>query len=122
MKRSVSGFSLFDVMVALVLLSLGISAVVQVFLASTTAVGVGRRWTAMAVAANRELGRLERNYRASAPGCLVPAPGTTLGLDGVTVSWTAVGDSVGATVTLEARAASARRSLVDTVVAGLLCR
>jgi Tfp pilus assembly protein PilE len=116
------GFALLDLLIAVVLLLIGTTAVTQLFLGATEAVSQGRRWTAMAVATSREVARLERGYRTLAPGCLVPPAGTSLSTDGVGLRWTAAGDSIAAIVTIEVRAASARRVLVDTVVAGFFCR
>jgi Tfp pilus assembly protein PilV len=116
------GFVLLDIMIAIIVFAIGVSAVVRLFLGATEAVSQGRRWTAMAAAASREIVRLERAYRSLAPGCQVPAPGTAFTIDGVGLTWTAAGDSVGATLSLEVRAASARRILVDTVVSGLVCQ
>jgi Tfp pilus assembly protein PilV len=122
MAKQRRGFALLDAMIAVVVFAIGATAVTRLFLGATEAVSQGRRWTAMAVAASREIGRLERDYRVAAPACLVPPPGSALTVDGVGLAWTTAGDSVGATVVLEARAASARRVMVDTIVAGLLCR
>lgn len=122
MLHRVRGFALLDVMIAVVVFVIGATAVIRLFLGATEAVGQGRRWTAMAVAASREIVRLERVYRSPAPGCLVPPPGSALTVDGVGLTWTTTGDSISANVTLEVRAASARQVLVDTIVAGLLCR
>lgn len=122
MRRQSSGFTLLNVMIALVVFALGASAAIHLFATSTEAVSLGRRWTSMAAAASRELVRLERTYRALAPGCLPPPSGTALSADGVGLTWTASGDSTGVTVAMEVRAASSRRALVDTVVAGFLCQ
>ena len=122
MGHRVPGFALLDVMVAVVVFVIGATAVIRLFLGATEAVSQGRRWTAMSVAAGRELVRLEQGYRALAPGCMVPPSGSALSVDGVGLTWAAVGDSISATVTIEVRAASARRVLVDTIVTGLLCR
>jgi hypothetical protein len=116
------GFALLDVMIAIVVFTIGVSAVIHLFLGATEAVSQGRRWTAMAAAASREIARLERSYRSLAPGCQLPPPGTALTVDGVGLAWTAAGDSIGAILSLEVRAASARRILVDTVVSGLVCQ
>ncbi len=122
MLNRARGFALLDVMIAVVVFVIGATAVIRLFLGATEAVSQGRRWTAMAVAASREVARLERGYRTLAPGCLVPPAGTALSVDGVGLAWTATGDSIGATITMEVTAVSARRILIDTVVAGFLCQ
>lgn len=122
MATTKRGFTLFEVLIALVVLSLGAGAVFRVILASTAAVDTGRRWTAMAIAAASELARLERVYRNGAPRCAPPPAGSLLGPDGVGLSWTVAGDSVVATITMEARATSARRPLADTIVTGVVCQ
>ena len=117
-----AGFALLDVMIAVVAFMIGATAVIRLFLGATEAVSQGRRWTAMSVAASRELARLEQGYRALAPRCVVPPAGSAASIDGVGLAWTAAGDSVSATVTMEVRAASARKVMIDTVVSGIICR
>lgn len=122
MRSHRGGFALVDLLLGMVVLLLGLAAATRVIQGATTAIGDGRRWSAMAFAATRELARLERGYLATRPACPPPPAGSLLGADGVSLRWTGVGDSVGAVVTMEVRASSARRVLLDTVVAGFLCR
>jgi hypothetical protein len=116
------GVALLDVAIALVILSIGVSALLRVWLGITEEVGAGRRWTLMATAAASELERLERSYRAGAPTCVPPAPGSAYTPEGVGLDWQTA-DSLGQLVVrLEVRAASGRRTLLDSLVARVACR
>jgi len=116
------GITLLDVTIALVIVSIGVSALLRVWLAITEEVGAGRRWTLMATAAASEVERLERSYRSAAPACALPPPGSSYTPEGVGLAWRTA-DSLGQLVIrLEVRAASSRRTLLDSVVALVPCR
>lgn len=117
-----SGFSLIEILLAVVVATAGFTVVFRALAQTVDAASRARRWLAMTRAAQAQAARLELGYRSASPFCALPAPGTTTTIDGVTVSWTAAGDSVAATFTVEARAGTARRTLLDTLVAGAVCR
>lgn len=121
MRTPDRGFSLIEVLVATVLLAMAVAGFSRAVVTGTGAVAAGRRWTSMAAAADSEVGRLSRDYRAAAPLCLVPPPGSRVTPDGVGVDWTAVGDSARLAVTVETRALAAGRSLIDSVEAVIRC-
>lgn len=116
------GFSLLEVMIALSVLALGTVVMLQLALGTTRSVSIGRRWTAMAWAADNELVRLERDFRAARPGCLPPPGGSRYTADGVGLDWSVAGDSVRIRVVVAARAVSRGRVLADSVATTLSCR
>jgi len=120
--RRARGFTLPEVMLALVVLTIGFAAALRVWLGLTDAVATGRRWSAMSAAAGAEVARLERDYLAAAPACVPPAAGSRFAPGGIGLSWTVAPDSASVGITLEVRAALARRALVDTVVTAVACR
>ena len=122
MRNEQRGFSLIEVMIAVLLLAMAVTGFVRAALVGTGAVAAGRRWTAMAAAADSEVGRLARDYRAASPACVVPPPGSRVTADGVGVDWTISGDSIRAAVLVEARALTARRALIDTITTVVRCQ
>jgi prepilin-type N-terminal cleavage/methylation domain-containing protein len=116
------GFTLLEVMIALVVLLLATEIVVKAALETSRAVSLGRRWQAMASAAQSELVRLEQDYRRGRPGCVPPPSGARYTPAGVGLDWAISGDSTTVAVTLEARAAAAGRPLIDTISTTLSCR
>ncbi len=122
MREQLRGFSLIEVVVAVVLLAMAVSGFIRAVVEGTGAVATGRRWSAMAIAADSEVGRLARDYRATSPICLVPPPGSRVTPDGVGVDWAVAGDSVHLAVTVEARALVSRRALIDTISTVIRCQ
>lgn len=122
MATNRSGFTLLEVMFALVVLTLGLSLLARVTLVTSQATARGRRWTVMAAAAERELIRLERDYRLAAPNCVPPPSASRTTPEGVGLDWSVRPDSVHIEVVLEVRGLAAGRALMDTIVTGFPCR
>ena len=89
---------------------------------TSQAAALGHRWTVMAIAAERELIRLERDYRLAAPNCVPPPSASRTTPDGVGLDWTVRRDSAHIDVTLEVRGLAAHRLLADTIETGFPCR
>jgi prepilin-type N-terminal cleavage/methylation domain-containing protein len=121
MARS-RGFSLVEVMVAIVTLSIALMALLKLWLFVAQSVGTGRRWTAMAAAAATEIARLEASYRALAPSCAVPPSGSRYTPDGVGLTWVTSNAAGQLAVVLEVRAAVSRRVLLDSIRTRAPCR
>ncbi len=117
-----SGFTLLEVMFSLVVLTLGLSLLARVTIVTSRAAALGRRWTVMATAAERELIRLERDYRLAAPNCLPPPSASRTTPEGVGLDWLVRPDSAHVEVVLEVRGMAAGRALLDTIVTGFPCR
>lgn len=122
MPRRPSGFSLFEVLLAVVTFAIGATALLKLVAQTAEVTGMSRRWLAMMAAVESQSAQLERAYRQAAPGCALPAPGAATTVDGVGLGWVVTGDTVAATITIEARAALARRTMADTFVTAVTCR
>ena len=117
-----SGQSILEVLLAVVTLTIGFTALLRIWTAETSAVGIGRRWTAMTAAAATELAVLETSYRSAAPSCTLPPPGTRYTPDGIGLTWSTADSAGQMAVQLEVRAAQARRPLIDTISTLIPCR
>jgi len=120
--RRRTGFTLSEVMIGVVVLTVGLAAAARVWHGLIHNVAMGRRWTAMTAAAAAELARLEREYLAAAPACVPPAAGSRFLPGGIGLTWTVAPGAASLGITLEVRAALARRALVDTVATAVACR
>ncbi len=117
-----AGFTLLDVMFALVVLTVGLTLLARLTVTTSQAAARGRRWTLMATAAEAELTRLERDYRQAAPNCVPPLSASRTTPDGVDLDWSVRPDSARVEVVLEVRGMAAGRRLIDTIVTGFPCR
>lgn len=117
-----TGFTLIDVMFALVVLTVGLALLARMTVTTSQAAARGRRWTLMATAAEGELVRLERDYRQAAPNCVPPPSASRTTSDGVDLDWSVRPDSAHVEVVLEVRGMAAGRRLIDTIVTGFPCR
>ena len=122
MATNRSGFTLLEVLMALVVLTLGLSLLARVTIATSRAAALGRRWTVMAAAADQELIRLEREYRLGAPICVPPPSASRTTPEGVGLDWVVRPTGSHLEVILEVRGLAAGRALIDTIVAGFPCR
>jgi len=122
MPKSRAGFSLLEVMTAVVMLAIASIVALKASVETGHAVAIGRRWTAMARAVDTELARLERGYRMARPNCLVPGSGSGYTPEGVGLVWSVRGDSTLIELSIEARARAAGRVLVDSVRTRVSCR
>lgn len=92
MKRSASGFTLVEVLVAIVILSVGLIALVGSSAIATRMIGRGGMETRVAQAAARRLEALRLAAYSTSPRCTAVAfanggPVATTGVNGVTESW-----------------------------------
>jgi len=85
--RGSSGFTVVEVLVALVLISMGVLALAGSFSAAQRMLGRGRRSTLTTVAGQRRLEELRRGAHAAAPGCPVTSAGADTASDGITERW-----------------------------------
>ncbi|MFN0178433.1 MAG: prepilin-type N-terminal cleavage/methylation domain-containing protein [Gemmatimonadales bacterium] len=122
MPRRHPGFTLIEVLLAVVTFAIGVTALLKLVAQTAEVTGMSRRWLAMVAAVESQTAQLERAYREAAPACALPAAGVATTVEGIGLAWIVTGDTVGATITIEARAALARRTMVDTVVTAVTCR
>jgi len=120
MGSRTDGFTLFEVVLGVVLLGVAGMLAARGGSALARSADLGRRWSTAAALGAAVLARVERSYRLGAPSCVVPPPGA-LADRGVRVSWTAIdlGDAID--VAIELRTGGAGRG-VDTVRSRVGCR
>jgi len=120
MGSQTDGFTLFEVVLGVVLLGVAGMLAARGGSALARSADLGRRWSAAAELGAAVFARAERSDRLGAPSCVVPPPGV-LADRGVRVSWNAIdlGDAID--LTIELRTSGAGRG-VDTVRSTIGCR
>jgi type II secretory pathway pseudopilin PulG len=115
-----SGFTLFEVLVAVIITTLGIGALLGTLTASAALAGDGRRMgRAAALLASRadEL----RARVAAAPGCSAPASGSSGAAEGIVEAWSAAVRGNVVDLVLEARYLRRGRLVSDSLVTAVSC-
>lgn len=121
MPRSRSGFTLFEVLVAVIITTIGIGALLGTLTASAALAGDGRRMGRAAALLASRADELRAQVAAAAPGCSAPASGSTAGVEGIVEAWsTAVRGNV-VDLVVEARYRRRGRPVADTVVTAVSC-
>ena len=116
-----SGFTLFEVLVAVVIITLGIGALLGTLTASAALAGDGRRMGRAAALLASRADELRAQVAAAAPGCTAPASGSAPAAEGITESWSATVRGNVIDLILEARYQRRRRPTVDTLVTAVTC-
>ncbi len=124
MRQRASGITVAEVVVAVVVLTVGLLALVGSFGRMSRMAGAGRHATVAAMTAAGRLAWLHQVAHSSSPPCTGPAwrdDSSTSG--GVTEAWRIL-DAVGTArrVELVVRHQEAARVAADTVVTAVLCR
>jgi prepilin-type N-terminal cleavage/methylation domain-containing protein len=118
------GFTLPEVMLAIVVLTVGVMALVGSSAMATRMIGRGGRATTVASLARSRAADLRRVAAATAPRCSRLADGSAVSTDAVTERWTVLGAAGDAArdirLTLAYRAPTGART--DTVMLSLDCR
>lgn len=101
MKQGTEGFSLVEILVAIVILSVGLLALAQSSGAVTTMIARGKQDTQAAMAAQTQLEVLRRVANTTTPKCTALASGSSTGpAPGTTTTWTVGGSGGSRTVTV----------------------
>ncbi len=122
MKRSESGFTLVEVLVAVVVLGIGITALVGSSAMVTRMVGRGQMETRAAQLASKRLETLRRVANSTSPRCTSGAfaNGGPLTSQGVTESWQLSGTTP-RTVTVTVSYRTARGTHTDVLTTLIWC-
>ena len=116
-----SGFTLVEVLVAVIITTIGIGALLGTLTASAALAGDGRRMGRAAALLASRADELRAQVAAAAPGCSAPASGSSAGVEGIVEAWsTAVRGNV-VDLVLEARYRRHGRPVADTVVTAVSC-
>jgi hypothetical protein len=116
-----SGFSLFEVLVAVVITTLGIGALLGTLTASAALAGDGRRMGRAAALLASRADELRAQVAAAAPGCSAPASGSAPAAEGITESWNATVRGSVVDLVLEARYRRRGRPAADTLMTAVPC-
>jgi prepilin-type N-terminal cleavage/methylation domain-containing protein len=121
--RTKRGFSLVEVLVAIVMLSVGVLALVGSSAMVTRMIGSGKSSTDIAQRAQDRVDYLRQLAAGTSPPCTAAAfaSGSATSL-GVTETWVVPTSGSGRTVVLTLRHRTAYRTKIDTVQVLLLCK
>lgn len=122
MTRSDAGFTLVEVMIAIIVLSVGALAMAGTSAAAIRMVGQGKRSTQVAQLAVSRLETLRRVSRSTSPACTALTSGTANAAFGMTETWTVSGAGATRSVRIVVRHPEQRGIQVDTVQAILGCK
>lgn len=90
MRRTIAGFSLLEVLVAILVVTLGLLGFAGTMRSVASLAGEGKARGRAALHLSSRLSRLRSELLASAPACLVPPAGTEQFPEGIAQSWAAV--------------------------------
>jgi len=121
MTASRAGFTLVEVVVAIVILSVGVVAVAGTFGSSARLVGQGWRFTRAATVASERLETLRRQANSTSPRCTALASGTATSAGNITTTWTVTTSGSLRNIVLIVRAPRPGGQSVDTVRTSLEC-
>ena len=116
-----SGFTLFEVLIAVIITTIGIGALLGTLTASASLAGDGRRMGRAAALLASRGDELRAQIAAAAPGCSAPASGSSAGVEGIVEAWSAVVRGNVVDLVLEARYRRRGRPVADTVVTAVSC-
>lgn len=114
------GFTLVEVVVAVVILGVGVVAVAGTFGNSARMVGQGWRFTRAAAIASQRLETLRRQANSTSPRCTALASGTQTS-GSITQTWTVTANGNLRNIRVTVRVPRPRGASVDTVLATLAC-
>lgn len=123
--RNEQGFTIIEVMIAVVLLTIGVMALVGTSAMVTRMIGRGRGSTIVAQVASSRADVLRQIAASTTPGCtsgnLASGTATT---SGISERWTLLGNPGATTrdVRLELSYRTARQARTDTITVTLYCR
>jgi prepilin-type N-terminal cleavage/methylation domain-containing protein len=116
-----SGFTLVEVLVAVVITTLGIGALLGTLTASAALAGDGRRMGLAAVLLASRADELRARVAAAGPGCSAPAAGSAPAAEGIVEAWSASVRGNVVDLVLEARYRRHGRPVADTLLTAVSC-
>ena len=121
MHTSRAGFTLVEVLVAIIVSTVGISALLSTLAASAALAGDGGRMGRAAVVLASRADELRARVAAAAPECLAPPAGSTPEIEGITETWSASRRGNVIDLVLEAKYRRGGRPVADTFVTAASC-
>lgn len=122
MTANERGFSIVEVLVAIIILTIGLLALAQTSGAVSTMIGRGRQDTQASVAVQRVLEDLRQQAASTSPKCTSLAGGTRGGpAPGMTLTWTVTGSGESRQVAVTVTYRVSRGTRTETVRTVLGC-
>jgi prepilin-type N-terminal cleavage/methylation domain-containing protein len=120
-KRSRSGFTLIEVLVAVTVLAVGVMAMAGSAAAVTRMIGRGKIDTRASQLATERMEALRRAALFTTPRCNALASGSSTPSGNVTLAWTVTVSGTGRNVSVHATYATARGPRTDTLTTYIEC-
>lgn len=121
MRRSSAGFTLLEVLLALLVLSTGLLGFAGTLGPVSALAGQGRIHSRVAVVLASRASRLRTELQAGAPGCVLPAPGSAVHPSGLDESWASSLSANVVELRIVARFPLPRRLAAETLIARFPC-
>jgi prepilin-type N-terminal cleavage/methylation domain-containing protein len=119
--RGSSGFTVVEVLVAVMVISVGLLALAGSSAAVARMLASGRQTTLAVAAGERRLEELRSQARAAAPACPAPGSGTATGSDGIDERWDVVGGSGTALLRVIVSRHTSHGQVTDTLATAVAC-
>lgn len=119
MTRRPAGFSLCEVLLALLVITVGLLGFAATLGPSAALTGQGRAKGRIALVLESRMDRLRRELSAGAPACLPPASGSLLHPDGVLEAWSSAASA--GVIALRVQAGIPGKGAPDTLLTSLAC-
>jgi len=121
MRTASPGFTLLEVLIALLLVTVGVLGLAGTLGPIATMAGEGRMHDRVALALASRADSLRATLRAGAPACVTPAAGVQRHADGLLERWSALDLGGVIEVRIEAVVPALRHTASDTLVTRLPC-
>ncbi len=121
MTRNEQGFTILEVLVAVLVLAVGVIALVGSSALVTRMIGQGKRDTRAAAIAEQRLETLRQQAYATTPACTALVGGTTAQPGGITDTWEVAGAGNSRTLRAIVTRRTNRGTARDTVITIIRC-
>ena len=121
MRRASSGFTLLEVLIALLVVTVGLLGFVGTLRPLSALAAEGRMRGRIALLLSSRMDQLRSDIAAAAPGCVPPPDGEADHPGRIRESWSSAPTEGGFDVRIETRAPLAGRLLVDTLSTRVAC-
>ena len=123
MRNPERGFTIIEVLIAIIVLSIGVLTYMGSFGSSTRLLGRGRVDTNVALVASRRLELLRNQAKIASPPCTGLAGGTaSFGRFGISETWTVTGSGQTRTAQVIVTRTARSGTVVDTFTTILACK
>ena len=121
MRRLAAGFTLLEVLIALLVVTVGVLGFAGTLASTAALAGKGRTLGRVAAVLGSRLDLLRSEVLANAPACLPPAAGVAVHEPGITESWSATVAGRLIDVRVETVARQRGGSRADTLITRIPC-